>query len=375
VIIGGAIASRAKDSRDRIATWPVAEQAVLGRVLLEMLRVAHDGIIVSVQLTLRFTRYVAIPFAFLVLAGVSAATFSSNLAAYLWSGSPIHLPTLALAFVGLIGSIIGTVSSYAGIAPRRVTLTVLRGLPSPRAGEIALYVALPFSLHALSGLIRAQPDLIGVVTVVAGAIVIAGLGAVFVQTRPGASPAASPNGVAHDFAATAVPRFAIVSAVCGWLLVAGSLVIFDSAGIPAAGAVRTESEQREVAVTASLTSLVSRLVSGVTASLPGPASVTPEAISQANSVPTTLDEPTDHALATPVPVEVDKPIVDTILTARPAESGKTVTVGLGETLRTIARREYGDEAEWERIYQENKSCIDNPDVLTLGVDLFIPRRE
>ena len=61
--------------------------------------------------------------------------------------------------------------------------------------------------------------------------------------------------------------------------------------------------------------------------------------------------------------------------AKPAAgAGHTVRVGPRETLKTIAKREYGDENEWERIYQVNKWRIDDPDVLHPGQDLLIPEK-
>ncbi len=55
-------------------------------------------------------------------------------------------------------------------------------------------------------------------------------------------------------------------------------------------------------------------------------------------------------------------------------TGKTVKVGPGDTLKKIAKREYGDENLWEVIYTPNKWRIDDPDVLHPGQDLFIPDR-
>jgi len=54
-----------------------------------------------------------------------------------------------------------------------------------------------------------------------------------------------------------------------------------------------------------------------------------------------------------------------------APSGKTIKVGPRETLRSIAKREYGDEEKWHAIYEANKWRIDGDEVV-VGQDLFIP---
>lgn len=54
-----------------------------------------------------------------------------------------------------------------------------------------------------------------------------------------------------------------------------------------------------------------------------------------------------------------------------APSGKTIKVGPRETLRSIAKREYGDETKWLKIFEANKWRIDGDEVAP-GQDLFIP---
>jgi nucleoid-associated protein YgaU len=56
----------------------------------------------------------------------------------------------------------------------------------------------------------------------------------------------------------------------------------------------------------------------------------------------------------------------------PSLGGKVVRVGPGDTLRTIARREYGDEDMWERILEANKSKIQDAESLNLGTELRLP---
>ena len=56
----------------------------------------------------------------------------------------------------------------------------------------------------------------------------------------------------------------------------------------------------------------------------------------------------------------------------PSLGGKIVRVGPGETLRTIARREYGDETAWERILAANRAKIQDAESLNLGTELRLP---
>jgi nucleoid-associated protein YgaU len=48
------------------------------------------------------------------------------------------------------------------------------------------------------------------------------------------------------------------------------------------------------------------------------------------------------------------------------------TVVAGDTLRAIAQRFYGDETQWERIFEANRDQIDDPDVIQVGWVLCIP---
>lgn len=52
--------------------------------------------------------------------------------------------------------------------------------------------------------------------------------------------------------------------------------------------------------------------------------------------------------------------------------GKVVKTHPGDTLAKIALREYGDESQWELIYQANKHKISDPDALYPGTDLRLP---
>jgi nucleoid-associated protein YgaU len=59
-------------------------------------------------------------------------------------------------------------------------------------------------------------------------------------------------------------------------------------------------------------------------------------------------------------------------TPGPTLGGKTVIVGPGDTLRTIARREYGDEDMWERILQANPTKVKDAESLNIGTELRLP---
>jgi nucleoid-associated protein YgaU len=52
-------------------------------------------------------------------------------------------------------------------------------------------------------------------------------------------------------------------------------------------------------------------------------------------------------------------------------SGKTIKVGPRDTLKSIAKREYGNEDLWTKIFEANKWRIDGDEVVP-GQDLFIP---
>jgi nucleoid-associated protein YgaU len=59
--------------------------------------------------------------------------------------------------------------------------------------------------------------------------------------------------------------------------------------------------------------------------------------------------------------------------SRDQNGGKYIhVVKKGETLRILARKFYGDENAWKRIYDANRSTLNNPDNLNLGMSLVIP---
>lgn len=61
--------------------------------------------------------------------------------------------------------------------------------------------------------------------------------------------------------------------------------------------------------------------------------------------------------------------------AQPAAAERSYTVKSGDSLSAIAKREYGDAAQWKRIYEANRDTIDNPDLIHPGQELKIPSTE
>ena len=54
-------------------------------------------------------------------------------------------------------------------------------------------------------------------------------------------------------------------------------------------------------------------------------------------------------------------------------STETYTVQEGDTLSVIAKKFYGDEAEYQKIYDANKDLIGpDPDMIKVGQELTIP---
>jgi nucleoid-associated protein YgaU len=59
--------------------------------------------------------------------------------------------------------------------------------------------------------------------------------------------------------------------------------------------------------------------------------------------------------------------------AQPATGAAgSYTVRSGDTLSAIAQREYGDAAQWKRIFEANRDQLDNPDLIHPGQELKIP---
>jgi nucleoid-associated protein YgaU len=53
-------------------------------------------------------------------------------------------------------------------------------------------------------------------------------------------------------------------------------------------------------------------------------------------------------------------------------TGQSYTVQKGDTLYSLARRFYSDQAKWKVILEANRAAIPNPDVIRVGQVLTIP---
>jgi hypothetical protein len=57
----------------------------------------------------------------------------------------------------------------------------------------------------------------------------------------------------------------------------------------------------------------------------------------------------------------------------PASAGRrTYTVKAGDSLSKIAKHEYGDAAQWHKIYEANKDTIKDPDLIYPGQTFTLP---
>ena len=54
------------------------------------------------------------------------------------------------------------------------------------------------------------------------------------------------------------------------------------------------------------------------------------------------------------------------------DTARTYTVKSGDSLSKIAKREYGDAAKWNTIFEANRDKIKNPDLIHPGQVLNIP---
>ena len=59
--------------------------------------------------------------------------------------------------------------------------------------------------------------------------------------------------------------------------------------------------------------------------------------------------------------------------ARTPAPAKTYVVQRGDTLTKIAEKTLGDGSQWRKLYQVNKTRIDDPDAVQVGVELTIPQ--
>jgi nucleoid-associated protein YgaU len=67
-----------------------------------------------------------------------------------------------------------------------------------------------------------------------------------------------------------------------------------------------------------------------------------------------------------------RPVGSTSRTPEASRGGKIYVVKEGDSLSRIARREYGDEQQWRRIFEANRDIIDDPDLIHPGQQLRIP---
>ena len=59
-------------------------------------------------------------------------------------------------------------------------------------------------------------------------------------------------------------------------------------------------------------------------------------------------------------------------TAASTSAGKTYTVQPGDTLSKIAKEQYGNANEYEKIFEANKDKMTSPDKIQVGQELVIP---
>jgi NitT/TauT family transport system substrate-binding protein len=74
-------------------------------------------------------------------------------------------------------------------------------------------------------------------------------------------------------------------------------------------------------------------------------------------------------------IETTKPVAATeksVAALAPLENAREYTVEPGDTLSYIARKYYGTQFKWERIYQANKPMMKNPDYIYVGQRIIIP---
>ena len=77
----------------------------------------------------------------------------------------------------------------------------------------------------------------------------------------------------------------------------------------------------------------------------------------------------------PLASEKTKPVAATaksVAALAPVEGAREYTVEPGDTLSYIARKYYGTQFKWEKIYQANKPMMKNPDYIYVGQRIIIP---
>jgi nucleoid-associated protein YgaU len=73
------------------------------------------------------------------------------------------------------------------------------------------------------------------------------------------------------------------------------------------------------------------------------------------------------------PEQARRALADSLRPAPPVATFETYTVKPGDTLSRIAGKMYGDTAQWNKIYDANRSTLPKPESVRVGQQLLIPR--
>ena len=68
----------------------------------------------------------------------------------------------------------------------------------------------------------------------------------------------------------------------------------------------------------------------------------------------------------------DMPDFSNVKEGSSSTATKIYVVVAGDSLSKIAKREYGDAKEWNRIFEANKDVVKDPDKIYPGQELKIP---
>ena len=68
----------------------------------------------------------------------------------------------------------------------------------------------------------------------------------------------------------------------------------------------------------------------------------------------------------------DMPDFSNVKSGSSSTAAKVYVVVAGDSLSKIAKREYGDANEWQRIFEANKDILKDPDKIYPGQKLKIP---
>ena len=112
----------------------------------------------------------------------------------------------------------------------------------------------------------------------------------------------------------------------------------------------------------------------------GAAQPTPTLVPSSSASPVVAPSPPRPQFASPGPspsAAVLSATTPTTSSAAPSDAGSTdYEVASGDTLLTIADKNYGDQTQWRRIYDANKDTIgSDPDKLKVGMKLKLPPKQ